>query len=76
VNSINVKNNNNELEKHDVIEIKIMEHVFPYFYPTFMLIFAHIFYFYTGKLLILVWLLFLAIPIHNLTNKDNKNLSK
>ena len=56
---------------------EFMRYVAPYFAPSFILVFAHIIYAYTGNLLFPVWLMFLACPIMNaLLPEDNENLAQ
>ena len=56
---------------------EFMRDIAPYFAPSFVLVFAHIIYMYTGNLLLPVWLLFLACPIANhIAPEDNTNLAQ
>lgn len=45
---------------------EFMRDVAPYFAPSFIIIFAHISYAFTGNLLFPVWLMYLACPICNI----------
>jgi alkane 1-monooxygenase len=49
----------------------------PFFAPSLLLVLGHIFYIYTGKLVLPFWLMYLMCPISNfLLPEDNQNLSK
>ena len=57
-------------------EVQFLRDVAPYFTPTFVLIFAHILYLYTGNLVLPVWLMYLITPINGMISEgDNTNLS-
>jgi hypothetical protein len=45
-------------------EVQFLRDVVPYFAPSFVIIFAHIIYMYTGNLLLPVWLMYLITPIN------------
>ena len=45
---------------------EFMRDIAPYFAPSFIIIFAHIVYVYTGNLLLPIWLMYLACPIVNI----------
>ena len=45
-------------------EVQFLRDVAPYFSATFVLIFAHIIYMYTGNLILPVWLMYLLTPIN------------
>lgn len=55
---------------------EFMRDIAPYFAPSFIIIFAHIVYGYTGNLLLPIWLMYLACPIVNfVAQEDNQNLA-
>lgn len=55
---------------------EFMRDIAPYFAPSFIIIFAHFVYVYTGNLLLPIWLMYLVTPISNfITPEDNQNLT-
>ncbi len=55
---------------------EFMRDIAPYFAPSFIIVFAHIVYVYTGNLLLPIWLMYLACPIVNfIAQDDNQNLA-
>ena len=56
---------------------EFMRDVAPYFAPSFIIVFAHICYAYTGNLVFPIWLMYLACPICNFfLPEDNQNLTQ
>ncbi len=55
---------------------EFMRDIAPYFAPSFIIVFAHLIYMYTGNLLLPIWLMYLVTPISNyIAPEDNQNLS-
>mgnify|MGYP001030670827 FL=1 len=56
---------------------EFMRDIAPYFAPSFIIIFAHFIYAYTGNLLLPIWLMYLVTPIGNfIAPEDNQNLTQ
>jgi len=54
-----------------------MRDIAPYFAPSFIIIFAHVIYAYTGNLLLPIWIMYLITPIGNfIAPEDNQNLTQ
>lgn len=57
-------------------DVQWVRDVLPYFYSTFVVIFTHIIYTYTGNLMFPVWMMYLVVPLNQLMGKeDNTNIS-